>query len=190
MRAQGLLGQQVAPRPGIAAWKAGSPVRSAHVINSASVLRSEHASLDALVKVLPLSWRAHTAWIDDWDERNPARGQCGSTALVVQDLHGGTLMTGVVGDGSHPPLVHYWNVLAAGVTDLTWQQFPASARVLHRKAAVRSELLCRSWFIDRYQALRDQVQLLLDEEPPSSDTRRCELAVLRIASTASLDISA
>jgi len=119
-------------------------------------------SLDALAKILPLSWRADTAWIDDWDERNPARGQCGSTALVVQDLRGGTLMTGVVLDGAHGRSVHYWNVLALGVTDLTWQQFSTSARVLACKPVGRSDLLCSWWFVERYHAMRDRVDLLLN----------------------------
>ena len=123
------------------------------------VLTGRRASLDALVSVLPRVWCANTAWIDDWDMRNPARGQCGTTALVVQDLHGGEVATGLVQSG-FTTAVHYWNVLASGPVDLTWQQFPATARVLHSETVLRAEMLRNSWFIDRYEALRDRVQTL------------------------------
>jgi hypothetical protein len=128
------------------------------------VLHRGGVSLDALAEILPFGWRADTAWIDDWNEQNPARGQCGSTALVVQDLRGGTLMRGLVRDRSHETAVHYWNVLATGGTDLTWQQFSPSARVVECKAVARTDLLCSSWFVDRYRTLGDRVQLLLGEE--------------------------
>ncbi|GAA4359140.1 YunG family protein [Angustibacter luteus] len=52
---------------------------------------------------------------------SPARGQCGPTALVVQDLLGGDLvmadLLGPNGDG-----VHYWNRLGALDVDLTREQ--------------------------------------------------------------------
>jgi hypothetical protein len=119
------------------------------------------ASLDALANVLLLAWDAQTAWIDDWVESNPARGQCGSTALVLQDLRGGALLTGVVQDGRSTQFVHYWNALPTAIADLTWQQFAPDARILTCEAVVRSALLRNSWFIDQYHTLRDRVNVLL-----------------------------
>ncbi|MBB4764130.1 hypothetical protein ACFQFC_07920 [Amorphoplanes digitatis] len=60
----------------------------------------------------------------DWRPENPSRGQCGVTALLVQDLFGGELVLGeVLVDGvkvGH----HYWNRLPGGRdVDLTADQF-------------------------------------------------------------------
>jgi hypothetical protein len=69
--------------------------------------------------------------LPDWSPANPARGQCGVTALVLWELVGGDLLLAPVdrADGSRQG-VHYWNRLAAGVeVDLTREQFTAGERV-------------------------------------------------------------
>lgn len=58
---------------------------------------------------------------DAWSPAKPARGQCGVTALVLQDLLGGELLLAEVRnvDGSRQG-VHYWNRLGGGLEiDLT-----------------------------------------------------------------------
>jgi hypothetical protein len=68
---------------------------------------------------------------DDWSAANPARGQCGSTALVVHDLLGGQLLIAEVirRDGSRQG-VHYWNLLPDGTeVDLTRGQFTADEMI-------------------------------------------------------------
>lgn len=68
----------------------------------------------------------------DWSPENPARGQCGVTALVVQDHLGGELMIGDVvhADGTRQG-VHYWNRLPDGrEVDLTWEQFVDGERLV------------------------------------------------------------
>lgn len=60
-----------------------------------------------------------------WSQTNRARGQCGSTALVVNDLLGGELVLAEVlwPDGSRQGW-HYWNRLPDGSeVDLTVEQF-------------------------------------------------------------------
>ena len=67
----------------------------------------------------------------DWTVDNPARGQCGVTALVLHDLLGGRLLLADVlrTDGSRQG-VHWWNRLPAGVdVDLTREQFTADEHV-------------------------------------------------------------
>jgi hypothetical protein len=118
-------------------------------------------SISALAEVLPLAWSADTAWIDDWQAGNPARGQCGSTALVLQDLCGGDLVHGIVHDGRRAHIVHYWNVLDAGPIDLTWTQFGAAARVVRYEVVGRADLLWSAWFERRYETLRWRVDQLL-----------------------------
>lgn len=60
----------------------------------------------------------------DWSVANPARGQCGSTALTINDLLGGELLVAEVlrTDGTRQG-VHYWNRLPDGTEiDLTREQ--------------------------------------------------------------------
>jgi len=59
-----------------------------------------------------------------WDPANPARGQCGVTALVVHDLLGGDLVRGEVHVGGERVDFHRRNLLPGGAeVDLTRDQF-------------------------------------------------------------------
>jgi hypothetical protein len=109
------------------------------------------------------AWTAETAWIDDWDCRSPARGQCGTSTLIFQDQHGGELVRGLVHETgrSAAPTVHYWNVLGDRHVDLTWQQFSSTAFVLRSERVRRAELLANDWFIHRYRVLRERVDARL-----------------------------
>jgi hypothetical protein len=63
--------------------------------------------------------------VADWTPNNPARGQCGVTALTLHDLFGGDLLLAEVhhADGTRQG-VHYWNRLPNGLEiDLTRTQF-------------------------------------------------------------------
>jgi hypothetical protein len=88
-------------------------------------------SLGDIERVIRSGWSAQTCDpvdLPDWSPDNPARGQCGVTALVVQDLLGGDLLLADVHnvDGSLQG-VHYWNRFADGVElDLTREQFTPS----------------------------------------------------------------
>jgi hypothetical protein len=91
------------------------------------------------VRVASITWEdieaaVRTAWardtcdpvdVDDWSAANPARGQCGTTALTINDLLGGELLMAEVlrADGSRQG-VHWWNRLPDGTEiDLTREQF-------------------------------------------------------------------
>ena len=65
-----------------------------------------------------------------------SRGQCGTTALVIQDLLGGDLMVADVEFEGRVEGVHYWNLTPGGVElDLTRDQFtPAETLVNQRRA--------------------------------------------------------
>ena len=120
---------------------------------------ASHVHLSELAARLTRAWKADSAWIDDWDDRNPARGQCGSTALVVQDVCGGALMSGIVLDGSMTRHVHYWNVLGGDRVDLTWNQFTGPTRIVRSEPVGRAGMLRTQWFAERYEALRARVNL-------------------------------
>lgn len=85
-------------------------------------------SLTAIEQAIRSAWSPDSCDpcdLQDWSPENPARGHCGVTSLVVQDLLGGEVMIGDVvhADGTRQG-VHYWNRLAGGVeVDLTWEQF-------------------------------------------------------------------
>jgi hypothetical protein len=117
------------------------------------------ASFGPFAASLRSQWDAHTSWIDDWDHRNPARGQCGTSTLALQDECGGEMFRGLVHETGHStvPTVHYWNVIAGVHVDLTWQQFTTSSFVLRSEPVRREELLVNRWFIDRYELLRDRL---------------------------------
>ncbi|MFF5723235.1 hypothetical protein [[Kitasatospora] papulosa] len=73
------------------------------------------------------SWGADTTTPvhrPNWDPGNPARDQCGVTALVVNDLLGGELIRGEVRVDGERVDFHWWNRLGAGLEiDLTREQF-------------------------------------------------------------------
>ena len=66
--------------------------------------------------------------LDDWSPQNPSRGQCGVTALTLNDLFGGDLLLAEVHrpDGSKQGY-HWWNRFSGGLeVDLTREQFDAT----------------------------------------------------------------
>jgi 8-oxo-dGTP pyrophosphatase MutT (NUDIX family) len=74
----------------------------------------------------------------DWHEGNPARGQCGPTALVLHDVFGGELILGeVYADGARQGF-HWWNQLPDGTeVDLTREQFSADETVTTLRTGVQ-----------------------------------------------------
>jgi hypothetical protein len=76
---------------------------------------------------------------DDWSLANPARGQCGTTALTINDLLGGELLLAEVlhADGSRQG-VHWWNRLPDGTEiDLTREQFTSHEVIQQPRAMPR-----------------------------------------------------
>ncbi|MFI1676112.1 MULTISPECIES: hypothetical protein [unclassified Streptomyces] len=105
------------------------------------------------------SWGADTYPPDStnsWPPDNPARGQCGVTALVLHDLLGGELMRGEVHVDGVRTDYHWWNRLGAGVEiDLTREQFApeevvTAGAVIARPPEIRR---CR----EEYERLRTRV---------------------------------
>ena len=75
----------------------------------------------------------------NWSAANPALGQCGTTALVINDLLGGELLVAEVlrVDGSRQG-VHWWNRLPDGTEiDLTREQFAADEVIQQPRAMLR-----------------------------------------------------
>ncbi|SDT24727.1 YunG family protein [Actinoplanes derwentensis] len=95
--------------------------------------------------------------LPEWRADNPARGQCGVTALIVQDLLGGELIVGEVQVEAAKVGHHYWNRLPDGQdVDLTAGQFHPSEVVVGGQVQQRPPgppRRCR----EQYELLRHRV---------------------------------
>ena len=101
-----------------------------------------------------------------WSTDNPAKGQCGVTALVLNDLLGGDLMSAPVffPDGTQQGW-HTWNVFGDGVeVDLTLEQFRAGEVVEPPERIVRAPGP-PTRDPHRYEALRARVLTALGIDP-------------------------
>jgi len=115
--------------------------------------------------ILRAAWGADTCDphdLSDWHPGNPARGQCGVTALIIQDLLGGELILGEVLVGGTKAGHHYWNRLPDGrEVDLTADQFAAQEVVVGGRVQQRRPgppARCRR----QYETLRQRVLAALD----------------------------
>ncbi|MET9803418.1 hypothetical protein [Streptomyces sp. NPDC006368] len=105
------------------------------------------------------SWSAETCtpeFRSRWTEDNPARDQCGVTAMVLNDLLGGELIRGEVHVNGERVDYHWWNRLSKGFEiDLTREQFGpeeivTGGIVIHRPPVPRR-------LGQEYELLRDRV---------------------------------
>ena len=115
--------------------------------------------MELLRSLLRTAWGSDTCdpHEEHWRPDNPARGQCGVTALVVQDLLGGDLLLGEVHVDQTKIGNHYWNRLPDGTEiDFTADQFHPGevvmgGRVQHRPPDAPRR--CR----EQYELLRHRV---------------------------------
>lgn len=91
-----------------------------------------------LEKTFDDAWSKETACLKDqviWSEKNKALGQCAVTALIVQDIFGGELISSR--DGSH-----FWNELPDGSQqDLSRKQFKSLIDFKEYRYVTRNEIL-------------------------------------------------
>lgn len=104
----------------------------------------------------------------DWRPDNPARGQCGVTALVLNDLFGGDLVLGEVRVAGNRTGVHYWNRFGTGLeVDLTREQFRQDEKVVGAQVVQRPAgppKRCR----EEYELLRGRVMRRTGAAPTTS----------------------
>jgi hypothetical protein len=116
--------------------------------------------LEVLRPVLRAGWGVDTCDpgdVRDWHVGNAARGQCGVTALIVQDLLGGELILGEVFAGDAKVGHHYWNRLVDGrEVDLTAEQFDPQEVVVGGQVQHRPPGPPRRGR-QQYEILRDRV---------------------------------
>ena len=106
------------------------------------------------------AWGADTCYPDnrdEWTPQNPARDQCGMTALVVQDILGGDLILAEVHVNGVKVGHHYWNRLPDGSdVDLTADQFRPEEEVVGGKVVVRPPDAPRR-HREQYELLRGRI---------------------------------
>lgn len=106
------------------------------------------------------AWCAGTSFIrktaPPWHTDNPARGQCGTTSLVLQDLLGGELLVAGVTDNGEPDGVHYWNRFGTLDVDLTREQFGPEHAIGEPKVVTRPPEGPRKG-VQQYELLRAKV---------------------------------
>ena len=104
-------------------------------------------NLSEVEQAVRASWGADTCDPDGktkWQPENPALGQCGTTALVIQDLIGGDLILGEVHREGEKVDNHYWIRFGSGIDlDLTREQFRdgqlvVGGEVVHRPRKARA----------------------------------------------------
>ena len=121
-------------------------------------------SLTQIKKALEQCWSKETSYCgSQWTKRNPARGQCAVSALVVQDYLGGEIKRVQIHTHQFQEK-HYINVLPNGqVHDVTRSQYPDQTKMiesdpdLSEHDSIRQKLLADPSTKKRYQILGSQV---------------------------------
>jgi hypothetical protein len=102
-------------------------------------------TLREIEQAIRAAWGRDTTFAsDDYLSKapdRPSRGQCGTTALVVQDLLGGEVLVSDVTVDGVVDGVHYWNRLSGGLyLDLTRDQFTPDEVVQPPRVVPRAPL--------------------------------------------------
>lgn len=133
-------------------------------------------TLSQVTDAIVASWGLDTQYAtDEQPSRKPgdrSRGQCGTTALVIQDWLGGEILTAEVSRDGDPVGVHYWNRLPDGKeVDLTCGQFLPSETLGEQQVAPcrppDAEFQAHPGYVP-YSLLSQRVRRLL-ESPTSGD---------------------
>ncbi|CAL9339487.1 hypothetical protein SUDANB120_00238 [Streptomyces sp. enrichment culture] len=125
------------------------------------------------------SWSAETCtpeYRSRWTDDNPARDQCGVTALVLNDLLGGELVRGEVHVDGERVDYHWWNRLGEGVEiDLTREQFRPEEEVVGGTVIPRPPRGEPHRLREEYELLRSRVLERL-AQPGEARTRSASAA--------------
>ncbi|MGW3955539.1 YunG family protein [Streptomyces sp. NPDC004752] len=124
--------------------------------------------LTDIERAMRSSWSADTCTPEfrpHWTPDNPARDQCGVTAMVLNDLLGGELIRGEVHVKEERVDYHWWNRLGMGIEiDLTREQFRPEEIVTGGIVIPRPPLSEWRRLREEYVLLRDRVLEKLNQE--------------------------
>ena len=128
-------------------------------------------SLEILTKILQSSWSVDTARTpSEWNESNPARGQCVISSLIVQDYFGGELIRyKVTGEGIDE--THFCNLLDGDIlVDTTVSQYQTVVSQTRKPekldgfASTQERLLADEDTLRRYMILKSRVDAQLQAQ--------------------------
>ena len=119
--------------------------------------------IETLKQALLNCWNKETCYppvANDWSSKNPARGQCGATVLVVHDYFGGEILKAKFEDGTS----HFWNLINGKEIDLTRSQFDKNKSIPTPKILSRKEVEeHRKYDSTFYAILKKRVEEFLNE---------------------------
>ena len=137
----------------------------------ASPLAQGKPSLQQLTAALHKAWDEKTGYCEAgvWSADNPARGQCVTSSLVVQDYFGGEIVRYEV-HGKDIDETHYFNILEDGtILDTTGQQYTVPVTMRPKPVefqgylTLREKRLADNETSDRYYLLKARVESLLND---------------------------
>ncbi len=118
-------------------------------------------TLADIERIVRSSWGPDTYPPDasrPWDPGNPARGQCGVVALVINDLLGGELIRAEVHVNGERVDFHWWNRMPTGLEiDLTREQFRSDEVLTGAVAITRPPTTAMKRMRAEYELLRQRV---------------------------------
>ena len=120
-------------------------------------------SISDVLKALQDSWSLEsTEEQENWTQSNPSRGQCGISALIINDYFGGKLVLWKVFLGEDQVGFHYSNELPDGTLfDSTGDQFWESEELKEPSSFERPDKLPKNG-ADRYLNLSNLVRSKLE----------------------------
>lgn len=125
--------------------------------------------ITALTSVLEKCWDAKSSYLPrTWSSRNPARGQCAVSCLVVQDYLGGEIIR-FQAEFNNEKEKHYANFVDNVLVDTTFKQFPSDTLFqidlpsLGKFPTIREKLLSDGNTLERYNYLKKKVRKVLDK---------------------------
>lgn len=125
--------------------------------------------LNRLEAAIRNSWSKETSSTpEEWSLKNPARGQCAVTALVVQDHIRGAIVYAKARTPDKAEESHYFNRFGETEYDLTRLQFPVGTQISRggprlEGTSTRDYVLSFSATQQRYELLKDRVAELLKD---------------------------
>ena len=126
-------------------------------------------TLQQLTAALHEAWDEKTGYVGAgvWTPENPARGQCVTSSLIVQDYFGGEIVRYEV-NGENINETHYFNILEDGtILDTTGQQYEKPVSIqpkpvdLQNYSSLRDKRLADNETRYRYNLLKTKVETLL-----------------------------
>ena len=132
-----------------------------------NMLSMQTLNLSDIEAAVRASWGSDTSFATEeymaLGKEKPSRGQCGTTALVIQELLGGDLMIADVEHEGGVSGAHYWNITSGGIElDLTRDQF-TSTETLVNPRRVTAQRNASTAGEQPFQLLKKRVDAALDE---------------------------